>query len=231
MGIHSYFHGCSTVQLAVLLALACSVAFAADPNPLQDFCVAVNSTNDAVFVNGKICKDPQLATADDFFASGIHMPRNTSNPLGSLVTIFNDDVVPGLNTLGVSIARVDFAPGGVNPPHFHPRASEIFVVTEGTLYAGFVPSNPDHRLFSKILNKGDAFVFPMGLIHFQLNLGNTSAVAMASFGSQNGGVTTVANTIFGSNSSIDPDVLTKAFQLDEDAVERLQNLTWFSNAL
>ncbi|XP_057962354.1 germin-like protein subfamily 1 member 7 [Malania oleifera] len=202
MGIHSYFHGCSTVQLAVLLALACSVAFAADPNPLQDFCVAVNSTNDAVFVNGKICKDPQLATADDFFASGIHMPRNTSNPLGSLVTIFNDDVVPGLNTLGVSIARVDFAPGGVNPPHFHPRASEIL--------------DP---------------VFPMGLIHFQLNLGNTSAVAMASFGSQNGGVTTVANTIFGSNSSIDPDVLTKAFQLDEDAVERLQNLTWFSNAL
>ncbi|XP_057961458.1 germin-like protein subfamily 1 member 7 [Malania oleifera] len=214
----------------VVLALASSLASAADPNPLQDFCVAINNTKDAVFVNGKFCKDPKLAVSDDFFASGIQIPQNALNPLGSKVTMFNVDTIPGLNTLGVSIARVDFAPGGVNPPHLHPRASELLVVEEGTLYAGFVTSNPSNRLFTKILHKGDAFVFPMGAIHFQLNLGKTNAVAKASFGSQDAGVTTVANAIFGSNPRINPDVLAKAFQLDKKEVKYLQGLSWFQNA-
>ncbi|XP_057963029.1 germin-like protein subfamily 1 member 17 [Malania oleifera] len=214
----------------VVLALASSLAYAADPNPLQDFCVAINDTKDAVFVNGKFCKDPQLAVSDDFFTSGIQIPQSTSNSLGSKVTMFNIDTIPGLNTLGVSIARIDYAPGGVNPPHLHPRASELLVVEEGIVYAGFVTSNPDNRLFTKVLHKGDAFVFPMGLIHFQLNLGKTNAVAKASFGSQNAGVTTVANAVFGSNPRINPDVLAKAFQLDKEEVKHLEGLSWFDNA-
>ncbi|CAB4269043.1 unnamed protein product [Prunus armeniaca] len=31
----------------------------------------------------------------------------------------------GLNTLGISLTRIDFAPNGLNPPHTHPRASEF----------------------------------------------------------------------------------------------------------
>nr|POF26923.1 germin-like protein subfamily 1 member 8 [Quercus suber] len=60
-----------------LLALASTLAFADDPSPLQDFCVAINNTNSAVFVNGKFCKDPMLTIADDFFFSGLHIPGNT----------------------------------------------------------------------------------------------------------------------------------------------------------
>ncbi|XWS51051.1 hypothetical protein CRYUN_Cryun12cG0143000 [Craigia yunnanensis] len=48
---------------------------------------------------------------------------------------------PGLNTLGIAMNRVDFGPGGLNPPHLHPRASEIGVVIEGKLLVGFVTSN------------------------------------------------------------------------------------------
>ncbi|XP_057962386.1 germin-like protein subfamily 1 member 11 [Malania oleifera] len=214
----------------VVLALASSLASAADPNPLQDFCVAINNTKDAVFVNGKFCKDPKLTVPDDFFISGIQILGNTSNPLGSKVTKFNIDTVLGVNTLGISIARVDYAPGGVNPPHLHPRASELLVVARGTLYAGFVTTNPDNRLFSKVLHEGDAFVFPMGLIHFQLNQGETNAVALASFGSQNAGVITVPNAVFGSNPRINPDVLAKAFQLDKKEVKHLEELSWFQNA-
>lgn len=33
--------------IIVLLAMAFSLATASDPSPLQDFCVAVNDTNDA----------------------------------------------------------------------------------------------------------------------------------------------------------------------------------------
>ncbi|WZZ19648.1 hypothetical protein YC2023_112737 [Brassica napus] len=32
--------------------------------------------------------------------------------------------IPGLNTLSVSLARIDYAPGGLNPPHTHPRTTE-----------------------------------------------------------------------------------------------------------
>ncbi|GLT55226.1 hypothetical protein SLA2020_283670 [Shorea laevis] len=205
-----------------LVALACSVASAYDPAPLQDFCVAVNTSTDAAFVNGNFCKDPKLVNANDFFFQGLNIPRSTANQVGSNVTLLNVDEILGLNTLGVSLARIDFAPYGLNPPHIHPHATEIFTVLKGTVYVGFVTSNPDNRLFTKVLNAGDVFVFPIGLIHFQFNVGNTNALAFSSLGSQNPGRIEIASTIFGSNPLINPDVLTKAFQLDKNVVNYLQ---------
>ncbi|KAI9184704.1 hypothetical protein LWI28_000143 [Acer negundo] len=215
--------------LFVLLSLASSFASASDPSPLQDFCIAIDDYKNGVFVNGKFCKDPKLATPDDFFFSGLNIPRNTSNPVGSTVTPVNVAQIAGLNTLGVSLVRIDYAPYGQNPPHTHPRASEILVVQEGTLYVGFVTSNPDNKLFTKILNKGDVFVFPIGLIHFQFNIGKTNAVAFAGLSSQNPGVITIANAVFGSDPPIDPDVLARAFQLDKKVVKSLQAKFWWDN--
>ncbi|PPS14079.1 hypothetical protein GOBAR_AA06494 [Gossypium barbadense] len=183
-----------------------------------------------VFVNGKFCKDPKLAKAQDFYYSGLNIPINTSNPVGSTVTPVNVAQIPGLNTLGISLVRIDYAPnGGLNPPHTHPRATEILVVVEGTLYVGFVTSNTDNRLITKVLYPGDVFVFPIGLIHFQFNVGKTNAVAFAALSSQNPGVITVANAVFGSNPPINPDVLVKAFQLDKNVVKNLQSKFWWAN--
>ena len=175
-----------------------------------------------VFFNGKFCKDPKLATADDFFFSGLDKAGNTSNAVGSGVTPVNVEQIPGLNTLGISMVRIDYAPGGQNPPHTHPRATEILVVAKGTLYVGFVTSNPDNRLFTKVLKEGDVFVFPVGLIHFQVNIGKTNAIAAAALSSQNPGVITIANAVFGSNPPINPDILAKAFKLDKKVVEYLE---------
>ncbi|KAK9292723.1 hypothetical protein L1049_020702 [Liquidambar formosana] len=209
---------------AVLLALASSFAFASDPASLQDFCVAIDQydSESAVFVNGKFCKDPKLATANDFFFSGLQNPRNTKNQLGSNVTLLNVDMIPGLNTLDISLARIDFAPYGLNPPHTHPRGTELLLVLEGTLYVGFVTSNPDNRLITKVLNAGDVFVFPVGLIHFQFNVGKTNAVSISGLSSQNPGLIVIANSVFGSNPPISADVLAKAFQLDKSVVTSLQ---------
>ncbi|KAK0583098.1 hypothetical protein LWI29_033363 [Acer saccharum] len=215
----------------VVLALASSFASASDPSPLQDFCVALDDHyRNGVFVNGKFCKDPKLVTPDNFFFPGLnHNPKNTSNPVGSTVKNVNVGQIPGLNTLGVSLARIDYAPYGQNPPHIHPRASEILFVQEGTLYVGFVTSIPDNRVFTKVLNKGDVFVFPIGLIHFQFNIGKTNAVAFASLSSQNPGVITIANAVFGSSPPINPDVLASAFQLDKNVVKSLQAKFWWDN--
>ncbi|PIN06152.1 hypothetical protein CDL12_21302 [Handroanthus impetiginosus] len=217
-----------------IVALASSLSYASDPSPLQDFCVAVNDSKAAVFVNGKICKDPKTVTADDFFFSGLNKPGNTSNPLGSKVTPVNVNQLPGLNTLGISLARIDYAPSGLNPPHTHPRATEILVVVEGTLYVGFVtsnPANPDqkNKLFTKVLYPGDVFAFPEGLIHFQFNAGKTNVVAFAGLSSQNPGVITIANAVFGSDPAISIDVLTKAFQVDANLIKYLQGQFWMDN--
>lgn len=214
----------------LILALAALTAFAFDPTPLQDICVAVNNTKDAVFMNGKFCKDPNQATADDFTFMGFRTPGNTSNPLGSKVTPAFVDQFPGINTLGISMARIDFAPYGLNPPHTHPRGTEILVVIEGTLYVGFVTSNQQgNRLFTKILYRGDVFVFPIGLIHFQFNIGKTNAVAFAGLSSQNPGVITIANSVFGAQPPISADVLTKAFQVDKNIIKYLQSQFWWDN--
>uniref|UniRef100_A0A453JBI9 Cupin type-1 domain-containing protein n=1 Tax=Aegilops tauschii subsp. strangulata TaxID=200361 RepID=A0A453JBI9_AEGTS len=94
-----------------------------------------------VRVNGFVCKNPMEVNADDFFkAAALDKPRVT-NKVGSNVTLINVMQIAGLNTLGISIARIDYAPLGQNPPHTHPRATEILTVLEGTLYVGFVTSN------------------------------------------------------------------------------------------
>ncbi|XP_037481702.1 putative germin-like protein 2-1 isoform X1 [Triticum dicoccoides] len=206
--------------LLALLALSFSRARASDPSQLQDFCVADRTSQ--VFVNGFACKDPKTAVVEDFHFSGLHMAGNASNKQGSAVTAVNVAHIAGLNTLGISLARVDYAQYGQNPPHIHPRASEILTVVEGSLYVGFVTSNPDNKLFSKVLNKGDVFVFPQGLIHFQYNCGTKEAIAIAALSSKNPGVITIANAVFASKPSISDDIVAKAFQVDKKIVEHIQ---------
>ncbi|KAJ9681944.1 hypothetical protein PVL29_018033 [Vitis rotundifolia] len=213
--------GVSFLVNVALMALASSLASASDPSPLQDTCVAIDEPKDAVFVNGKFCKDPKLT--EDFFFSGLDKPGNTSNTVASNVTTVNVEQIKGLNTLGISMVRIDYEPYGQNPPHTHPRATEILTVLEETLYVGFVTSNPENRLISKVLNNGDVFAFPVGLIHFQFNVGKTNAVAIAGLSSQNPGVITVVNAVFGSDPPINADVLTRAFQLDKNVVNYLQS--------
>ncbi|TKW39222.1 hypothetical protein SEVIR_1G164500v4 [Setaria viridis] len=205
---------------AALLAVTCFHATASDPSLLQDFCVVDKMSK--VRVNGLPCKDANDVVAEDFFFSGLHMAGNTTNKQGSAVTPVNVAQIAGLNTMGISLARIDYAPYGLNPPHTHPRGTEILTVLEGSLYVGFVTSNPDNKLFTKVINKGDVFVFPQGLIHFQFNYGTKNAVALAALSSQNPGVITVANAVFGSKPSIRVDILAKAFQVDKMTVDRMQ---------
>ncbi|XP_072954774.1 putative germin-like protein 2-1 [Typha angustifolia] len=208
----------SIIGILVLLALTSPLALASDPSPLQDFCVADEMPQ--VFVNGFVCKDPKLAKAEDFFYSGLDKPGDTNNKDGSKVTLVDVQKLPGLNTLGIAVARLDVAPFGINPPHTHPRATEILTVLEGSFYAGFITS--DNKLFAKVISKGDVFVFPKGLIHFEFNYGTVPAVGIASLSSQNPGLIRVADALFGSNPRISEDVLAKAFQVDKKIIDWLK---------
>ncbi|MBA0573686.1 hypothetical protein Golob_000948 [Gossypium lobatum] len=190
----------------------------ADPDLLQDVCVADLSSG--IKLNGFPCKHPSTIGANDFFFAGLANPNFPNNTLGSLVRAANVEKIPGLNTLGVSMSRIDYAVGGVNPPHTHPRASEIAFVLEGELEVGFFTTS--NVLISKRIKKGEIFVFPKGLLHFQKNIGKTRASAITAFDSQFSGTQSIATTLFAASPTIPNDVLSKAFQIHPREVERIK---------
>ncbi|XP_077218500.1 germin-like protein 5-1 [Tasmannia lanceolata] len=199
-----------------LLALV-SFTNAADPDMLQDLCVA--NTAAGIKINGFPCKDKVNET--DFFFAGIAKPGATNTTFGSLVTTANVEKIPGLNTLGVSMARIDYAPGGLNPPHTHPRATEMVFVLEGQLDVGFITTA--NVLISKTIMTGEIFVFPRGLIHFQKNNGNVAAAVISAFNSQLPGTQQIGAALFAATPPVPDNVLTKAFQVGTKEVEKIKS--------
>ncbi|KAF8038647.1 hypothetical protein BT93_B1245 [Corymbia citriodora subsp. variegata] len=188
----------------------------ADPDMLQDVCVADLASK--VKVNGFPCKAAFNET--DFFFDGLAKPGLTNNTLGSLVTAANVEKIPGLNTLGVSLSRIDYAPYGLNPPHTHPRATEIVFVLYGELHVGFITTG--NVLVAKTIKAGEIFVFPRGLVHFQKNEQHTPAAVVAAFNSQLPGTQAIATALFAAKPTVPDDVLAKAFQIDAQLVEMIK---------
>ncbi|KAH7331613.1 hypothetical protein KP509_20G043200 [Ceratopteris richardii] len=208
------------VYFALLGAVMAVTVVANDPDPLQDTCVA--DLNSTVKVNGHVCKAADMTTADDFSSAFLSKPGQITSKLGSLVTLANVAKFPALNTFGVSMARVDYAEGGLNPPHIHPRGSELLYLEKGSLYVGFITT--ENKLFAKTIKQGELFLFPKGLVHFQLNVGEGPAVGIAALTSQNPGTSQVARGLFASMPAIESVVLSKAFQIGEGEVKHLRDV-------
>lgn len=172
-------------------------------------------------VNGFPCKAEANISEADFFFDGIANPGIVNNSVGSLVTGANVEKIPGLNTLGVSLARIDYAPDGLNPPHTHPRATEIIFVLEGELDVGFITTA--NKLISKTVKKGEIFVFPRGLVHFQKNNGDKAASVLSAFNSQLPGTQSLAMTLFTATPPVPDNVLTKAFQIGTKEVDKMKS--------
>lgn len=117
----------------------------------------------------------------------------TQAPTGAIVDIAGPKVWPGLNTQGLTQARLDFAIGGLVPLHTHPRASETSLVIKGTIYMGFI--SEDNILYASTLQQGDIILFPRALMHFQLNVGNETAIAYNTLTSQSPGLLLVASQV------------------------------------
>ncbi|KAI3985440.1 hypothetical protein MKX01_033754 [Papaver californicum] len=191
-----------------------------DPDQLQDFCVAdLNATTTSL--NGFPCKPVSQVSSSDFFFSGFTKEGNTNNNFGLGVTPGNVLSFPGLNTLGLSMNRVDYAPGGVNPLHSHPRATEAGVIIKGKVLVGFISTT--NVLYTKVLKAGEMFVIPKGLVHFQKNVGRGKAVTITSFNSQLPGAAVLPATLFASNPAIPNDILAKNFQVDETVITSIKS--------
>ncbi|KAL7597255.1 germin-like protein 1-1 [Lactuca sativa] len=207
----------SAISMTMIIFFASYVS--TDPDMLQDVCAADFTNDDLIKLNGFLCK--KHASSDDFFFSGLSYPRSTDNTFGATPTLITVLNISGLNTLGMAVSRIDFAPGGLNPPHLHPRASEIFFVLEGELEVAFITT--DNKLYYKPVKGGELFVLPKGLIHFQINRGNESAVAIAAFNSQFPGIQRVPNALFGSYPDVPNDVLAKTFGIGINQVKKIKS--------
>ncbi|KAL6997261.1 hypothetical protein U1Q18_007385 [Sarracenia purpurea var. burkii] len=211
-GIHLIF-------CLIVLFLSPFSCTSAGPDPLQDLCVA--DLNSSISVNGFPCKPPSEVISDDFFFDGLSQEGNTTNTFGVSVTAANVLEFPGLNMLGISMNRVDLAPGGLNPPHSHPRSSESGIVIDGKVLVGFVTTQ--NVFYSKVLSAGQMFIIPLGLVHFQLNVGEGKALIFTAFNSQLPGAVILPFTLFGSTPPIPNDVLTKAFHVEEDVIKGIKS--------
>jgi|UniRef100_A0A2N9GZZ3 quercetin dioxygenase-like cupin family protein len=197
--------------LFVTFFIRCVTTLASDPDPIQDFCIPnpkFGSLRTRAHLSLLPCKNSSEATPDDFVFSGMKSAGNFSNTGLAAISV-NPSNFPGINTLGMSFLRADLKVGGINPPHFHPRATEIAYVVQGSVYSGFVDST--NRVFARVIEQGEVIVFPRGLVHFLMNVGDKPATIFGSFNSQNPGLQKIPAAIFG--SGINEKLLEKAFGL------------------
>ncbi|KAL2338784.1 hypothetical protein Fmac_013230 [Flemingia macrophylla] len=181
-----------------------------------DFCVTDYAA--PIGPAGYSCKKPAKVTADDFAYSGLGIAGNTSNIIKAAVTPAFDAQFAGLNGLGISAARLDLALDGVIPLHTHPGASELLVVVQGSILAGFISSA--NTVYLKTLNKGDVMVFPQGLLHFQINARGSPAIAFVNFGSSNPSLQILDFALF--KSTFPTPLIVETTFLDAAQVKKLK---------
>ena len=120
--------------------------------------------------------------------------------------------MPSLQNVGISSVLFHIDPCGINLPHIHPRATELFYVVEGQFQTGFLEEN-DGRIILNNLKQGETTFFPQGLIHFEQNLGCTQATFLSAFNHEDPGVLTLPNRLF----DIPMQALTSSFNTTDEA--------------
>ncbi|OIT31461.1 PREDICTED: auxin-binding protein ABP19a-like [Nicotiana attenuata] len=190
---------------------------------VQDFCVADLKGPESPA--GYSCKSVANVTVNDFVFSGLSAAGNTASIIKAAVTPAFAAQFPGLNGLGLSAARLDLAPGGVIPFHTHPGASEVLLVVQGSITAGFVSSA--NTVYLKTLKKGDLMVFPQGLLHFQVSDAGYTSVGFVFFSSSNPGLQITDFALFANDL---PTKLVEATTfLDEATIKKLKGVLGGTN--
>nr|CAD1827182.1 unnamed protein product [Ananas comosus var. bracteatus] len=212
-------------MLPLLLSLLSLLLLLPSSSHASDFCVA--DLKGVETPAGFACKKVSSVTVDDFVYTGLGVAGNTSNIIKAAVTPAFVAQFPGVNGLGISAARLDIAVGGVVPLHTHPAGSELLLVTQGSILAGFISSA--NGVYYKYLRKGDIMVFPQGQLHFQVakqlirnKRGGVTAVAFVSFSSPSPGLQITSFALFA--NSLPSAVVEKVTFLDDAEVKKLKGV-------
>jgi len=182
-----------------------------------DFCVGDPSLPRGP--TGYSCKDPSKVTVDDFVYTGFCVGGPTTNIFKYSVNLAFSDTYPALNGLGISMARLDFGVGGVIPIHTH-QTSEVIILVKGSIIAGFIDTN--NIAYYKILQVGDVMIFPQGMLHFQVNVGDSPALAFVSLNSANPDLQVVDYSLFAGN--LPAKLVEQTMLMSPEEVRRLKKI-------
>ncbi|XP_068664295.1 germin-like protein 9-3 [Aristolochia californica] len=179
-------------------------AEASDPDIISDFLIPPNVTG----IDGNF-----------FTFTGYRVLNSGEPPKTFAVVKATKTEFPALDGQSVSYAALTFPAGSINPPHTHPRSAELLFLVYGSLDVGFVDTTG--KLYAQTLQAGDMFVFPKGLVHYQLNSdAKNPALALSAFGSASAGTVSIPNTLF--LSGIDDNVLAMSFKTDVATIQKLK---------
>lgn len=126
----------------------------------------------------------------------------TVRSAGGNLTVANVANFPALFANGMAMAIGQMSPCGMNTPHTHPRATEFLYVVNGQMEAGFIEEN-GARFVTNTVTEGQGTIFPMGSIHFQVNLGCEPLTFVAALNNEDPGVSQIGQRFFG----LPPDVV------------------------
>ncbi|KAH7102430.1 RmlC-like cupin [Auriculariales sp. MPI-PUGE-AT-0066] len=126
--------------------------------------------------------------------------KATSGAGGKLVSanVGNFAALVG-NGLALTVGRME--PCGANSPHTHPRATEILLLLNGAISAGFLAENGSRFVFNNVTELS-AMVFPAGSIHFQMNYGCEPVQFVAALSNEDPGTVQVAQRFFGLTADV-----------------------------
>ncbi|OEL22641.1 Germin-like protein 9-1 [Dichanthelium oligosanthes] len=202
-----------TLGLRLLLLFAVAAihqlprsARAGDPNILTDY--VLPSDADPAQINGTFFTYTHLVSGVAGDTSKFTVSKATAAEF------------PALMGQSVSYASLVYGAGTVNPPHIHPRASELLLVVQGPLLVGLIDAAHNGTVYTAALETGDMFVFPKGMVHWQFNNGTDVARAFSAFGSATPGTISLPTMLF--ETGIDDPVLEKSFRTDEATVKELK---------
>ncbi|KAK7261752.1 hypothetical protein RIF29_28071 [Crotalaria pallida] len=188
---------------------------------LKDFCIA--DLKGAESPAGYPCKPSKIVTVDDFVFST--SAKGTPNAFNFSITPAFVDQFPALNGLGISIASVEIEKGGELPLHTHPDATEVVILENGNVTAGFISSitsTTDNKVYVKTLTtKENIIVLPKGLLHFIINNGKEKAALTLIFTSVRPSVQILDLALFGNN--FDSSVISKTTFLDPQQIKKLKD--------
>ncbi|KAJ6164446.1 RmlC-like cupin domain-containing protein [Penicillium chermesinum] len=135
----------------------------------------------------------------------------------------NEDFVFDFNKTTVPVANRQNFPALINTGvaftcgmtflHLHPRATELFAVTSGSLYSEMVPeggvtdANGTERMIKNTLQAGQMTIYPAGSFHTQVNPNCEAAGFAAAFNADDYGFTVVANQTL----ALDDEIVAASF--------------------
>jgi len=143
--------------------------------------------------------------------------KPTTNGLAGTGRSVNVESLPSLAGEGVAMVIFHIDPCGINLPHVHPRATELFFVVEGTFKTSFIEENTG-RTIVNVLKPGQATFFPHGLIHEEQNIGCEPATFISAFSSDDPGVLTISNRLF----TLPEEALTSTFNITMSQVDQIR---------